>query len=225
MSDAPAPLLDLPACELGEGPWWDAATGTLYLVDISGRAIHSWTPATGCHARLDAGGEPGFALLDEAGRLIAGIGDGIFALEPGSGRRELVARPDMHPQNRFNDASCDPRGRLWAGTLHAEASRDREPTGALYRLDAAGFAPFATGIGIANGLGWSPDGTTMYFAETHRGVVWAFDYDLETGEPTNRRAFAEVPRDVGVPDGLTVDSDGRVLVAIWRGARGVSASV
>ena len=220
MTPAPRPLVDLPACELGEGPWWDAATGTLHWVDIAGRAIHAWTPASGRSSRIETGEEVGFALLDEAGHLVAGIGDGIFALDPVAGGRRLIARPDMHPDNRFNDGGCDPHGRLWAGTMHVDASRDREPTGALYRLSEDGrLDAFATGIGIANGLGWSPDGTTMYFAETHRGTVWAYDYDLATGTPSNRRGFAHVPIEGGVPDGLAVDAAGRVHVAIWRGAR------
>ena len=158
-------------------------------------------------------------MLDERGCFIAGLGDGIFALDAGAPHRHLIARPNMHPENRFNDAGCDPRGRLWAGTMHTDADRDRAPTGALYRLDPGGLVSFATDIGIANGLGWSPDGTIMYFAETHLGTIWAYDYDVSTGTPSNRRVLAEVPLDVGVPDGLTVDSAGRVLVAIWRGAR------
>ena len=215
----PRSVLELPICTLGEGPHWDVETQALVFVDIAGHAIHRFAPATGTHSQIDTGVEAGFVLLDTRGHLIAGIGDAIFDLGCDGRERTLLARPDMHPENRFNDAGCDPRGRLWAGTMHRDASRDREPTGALYRIDPAGPVAFATGIGISNGLGWSPAGTTMYFAETHRGVVWAYDYDLETGAPSNRRAFAEVDPAIGVPDGLTVDSAGRVLVAIWRGTR------
>ena len=142
----------------------------------------------------------------------------------GTPERRLLARPDMHAENRFNDAACDPRGRLWAGTMHIEASRDREPTGALYRLDASGLVPFATDIGIANGLGWSPDGGTMYFAETHRGTIWAYDYDVATGIPSNRRILAEVPDEIGVPDGLTVDSAGRILRRAFGAVRGSTST-
>lgn len=219
MTTAPIPLLNLPRVQLGEGPRWDVATQALTFVDIIGQAIHRFTPATGTHERFDTGAPTAFAVLDERDRLIAGLGDGIYVLGLGTPQRRLLARPEMHPENRFNDAGCDPRGRLWAGTMHTEADRDRAPTGALYRLGADGLRPFETDIGIANGLGWSPDGTTMYFAETHRGMVWAYDYDLDTGTPAGRRVLAEIPLDIGVPDGLTVDSAGRILVAIWRGAR------
>ena len=216
---APTPLFDLPRCDLGEGPRWDVATQTLIFVDITGQAIHRVAPSSGAVETFATDAVTGFALLDERDRLVAGLGDGIHTFHPGSGERRLLARPDMHRENRFNDAGCDPRGRLWAGTMHTAASRDRAPTGALYRVDAGGLFTFATGIGIANGLGWSPDGGTMYFAETHLGTVWAYDYDLATGTPSHRRALALVDIDIGVPDGLTVDSRGRVYVAIWRGAR------
>ena len=212
-------LVDVPRGQLGEAPHWDVETHTLAFVDIAGHAIHRFTPETRAHTRIDTGAEVGFVLFDTDGHLIAGLGNGIYDLgRDGRGRR-LIARPDMHPENRFNDAACDPRGRLWAGTMHCEASRDREPTGALYRLGAGGLEPFETDIGIANGLGWSPDETTLYFVETHRGTIWAYDYDLATGTPTSRRVFAEVPVDIGVPDGLTVDAAGHVLAAVWRGAR------
>jgi sugar lactone lactonase YvrE len=209
----------LPRCMLGEGPHWDVETQILAFVDTADHAIHRVSPRTGIHTRIDTDGEPGFVLFDTRGHVIAGVGDGIYDLGPDGTDRTLLAHPDMHPENRFNDAAVDPRGRLWAGTMYADASRDREPTGALYRIDPDGPVAFATSIGIANGLGWSPDGTTMYFAETHLGTVWAYDYDLATGAPSNRRAFAQVDREVGVPDGLTVDSAGRILVAIWRGRR------
>ena len=216
---APHVLDGLPRFDLGEGPRWDVETQTLSFVDITGQAIHRLSPAIGRQTRIDTGALAGFALLDTQGHVIAGLCDGIYDLGYDGTDRRLVARPDMHPENRFNDAGVDPRGRLWAGTMHSAASRDREPTGALYRVDAGRLFTFATGIGIANGLGWSPDGGTMYFAETHLGTVWAYDYDLATGTPSNRRALAQVDIEVGVPDGLTVDACGFVHVAIWRGAR------
>ena len=218
-TSTPTTVFDFSPCELGEGPRWDVATQTLLFVDITGQAIHRVAPPTGAVETLETATEVGFAVLDTRGHIIAGLGDGIYDFARDGSDRRLLVRPDMHPENRFNDAGCDPRGRLWAGTMHADASRDREPSGALYRLDADGLFTFATDIGIANGLGWSPDGATMYFAETHLGTIWAYDYDLATGMPSNRRALASVDIDIGVPDGLTVDARGYVHVAIWRGAR------
>ena len=127
--------------------------------------------------------------------------------------------PPCTMENRFNDGKCDPRGRLWAGTMHVEADRDREPTGALYRWSGGSLEEVIPRVSLSNGLGWSPPGDTMYFSDTHAGTVWAYDYDLATGAIADRRAFAKVPLEDGVPDGLTVDSAGNVYVAIWRGSR------
>ena len=213
-------LLDnLPRSSLAEGPFWDDQLGRLLWVDIEGRAIHCYDPETGRGTTHSVSDAVGFVVLADHGRIVAGISDGIYDLALGSAVETPLVRPQMHSENRFNDAKCDPRGRLWAGTMHRSATRDREPTGALYSWHRGGLVLVEPHIAIANGLGWSPTGDTMYFADTHRGTIWAYDYDLASGEVTNRRAFAEVPIDVGVPDGLTVDREGRVIVAIWRGAR------
>ncbi len=208
-----------PKAELGEGPCWDAETGLLYWVDISGHRLHRFDPASGRCDTHHAETFVTFVVLDRRGGLIVGLGGAIHAMQFGAPGTRAVFEPAMHAENRFNDGKCDPRGRLWAGTMHREASRDREATGALYRVGDHGLERVEQDIGISNGLGWNAAGTRMYHADTFRGIVWVYDYDLETGGVANRRVFAEVPIDLGVPDGLSVDSQGRVLVAIWRGAR------
>lgn len=213
-------LLDhLPRAKLAEGPLWDADGGWLYWVDIHGHAIHRHEPATGEVATHPLDDAVGFCALAGEGRLVAGIGGGIHELVFGRAGETLLARPAMHDGNRFNDGKCDPRGRLWAGTMHVEADRDREPTGALYRWRGGSLEEVVSRVSLSNGLGWSPTGDTMYFSDTHAGTVWAYDYDLVTGDLANRRAFAIISLEEGVPDGLTVDAAGRVIVAIWRGAR------
>lgn len=215
----PRPLDHLPRCELGEGPHWDVESGRLYWVDIVNRAVHRWDPVSGLCETHSTQTSVGFALVDREDRLIVGLDDGIYASTFDDSETTAIARPRMHPENRSNDGACDPRGRLWAGTMHRAASRDRTPSGSLYRLRQDEIEEVESDLGIANGLGWSPDSRTMYFADTHRGTIWAYDYDLDAGSVSRKRVFAEVPIDVGVPDGLTVDSAGRVFVAIWRGAR------
>ena len=213
-------LLDhLPRSKLAEGPLWDRESGSLYWVDIAGHAIHRHQPATGACATHSLPAPVGFCAVAADGRLVAGVGDGIHDLAFGIPGTSVLARPAMHGENRFNDGKCDPRGRLWAGTMHVEADRDREPTGALYRWSGGSLEEVIPRVSLSNGLGWSPPGDTMYFSDTHAGTVWAYDYNLATGAIANRRAFAEVPLEDGVPDGLTVDSAGNVYVAIWRGAR------
>jgi sugar lactone lactonase YvrE len=129
-----------------------------------------------------------------------------------------VAHPDSdRPHNRFNDAKCDPRGRLWAGTMD---DNEVEASGRLYCFDdLQSIRRFKDNVNLSNGLGWSPDARTMYFVETLRGVIWAYDYDLDAGVPSNERVFAEVPSGDGYPDGICVDADGCVWLAHWGGWR------
>ena len=209
----------LPRSSLAEGPHWDVQSGRLLWVDIEGHAVHRYDPETGHGETHPVSGAVGFAILADDGRVVAGISDGLYDFAFGVPGETPLVRPRMHAENRFNDGKCDPRGRLWAGTMHRKATRDREPTGALYRWQDGDLAIVEPRIAIANGLGWSPSGDTMYFSDTHRGTIWAYDYDLVSGEVSNRRTFADVPLDLGVPDGLTVDSSGRVIVAVWRGGQ------
>ncbi len=215
-----ARLLDhLPCSRLAEGPCWDTEAGRLLWVDIAGHAIHRYDPETGHGATHPVSDTVGFTLPATDGRLVAGIGGGVYDLAFGTAGETLLVRPDMHAENRFNDGKCDPRGRLWAGTMHRDANRDRKPTGSLYRWRQGDLEVVEPRVSLSNGLGWSPSGTTMYFSDTHDGTVWAYDYSVASGEAIRRRAFATVPFDLGVPDGLSVDSTGRVFVAIWRGSR------
>jgi sugar lactone lactonase YvrE len=118
---------------------------------------------------------------------------------------------------RMNDGACDPQGRLWAGTL---ADDFRPGAGALYRLDGEGRVELVLdGLTISNGLGWSPDGTTMYLADSGPRVVHAFRFDSAAGAISEGRILLHVPADVGTPDGLTVDAWGDIWVAIYGGGR------
>jgi sugar lactone lactonase YvrE len=131
---------------------------------------------------------------------------------------EPVMHPDGdRPGNRFNDAKCDPRGRLWAGTMDDE---EREASGRLYCVnDLKTARRFKDNVNLSNGLGWSPDGRTMYFVETLRSVIWAYDYNVDDGAATNERVFATVPSSDGWPDGICVDAEGCVWLAHWGGWR------
>jgi sugar lactone lactonase YvrE len=210
-------LLDeaLPACELGEGPHWDGRSGKLYWVDITGKTIHRYDPSAKSHETCRAPSMAGFAVTDAGGKIIAGLQDGIYRIDFSAGGAQNLTRPQYaHADNRFNDGKCDRRGRLWAGTMnHVD---HQKPTGALYRLDERGLHEEATGIHISNGLGWSPDNKVMYYTDTVRRVIWQYDYDIGTGMASNRRTFAEF-NGQGRPDGMCVDSQGRILTALWPG--------
>ena len=116
---------------------------------------------------------------------------------------------------RFNDAGVDPAGRVWVGSMHVD---EAEPLGELYRLDAGGvLTTVVKGVTISNGLGWSPDGSRMYYVDSPMRRIDVFDYDSATSEAFQRRVFADLSAHDGVPDGLTVDADGYVWVAVWGG--------
>ena len=214
-------LLDhLPRAKLAEGPLWEAETGSLYWVDIAGHAIHRHHPASGaCATHLPLFGSVGFCALAGGGRLVAGIGGGLFDLAFGQAGETLVARPVMHGENRFNDGKCDPRGRA-LGRHHASRgpSRARAHRRALPMESRSSGGRRGAGVALQRAR-LEPVRATMYFSDTHAGTVWAYNYELATGEVSHRRAFATVPVEEGVPDGLAVDAGGRVHVAIWRGGR------
>jgi sugar lactone lactonase YvrE len=150
---------------------------------------------------------------DDGWLLAAGLGFSYLAPDGSLRRLAEVTRPGT----KMNDAACDPEGRFWAGTL----AEDRRPGGgALYRFDREGRTELMfDGLTISNGLGWSPDGATMYLADSGTRIVRAFAFDGERGEISDERMLIEVPEEVGGPDGLTVDADGDLWIAIFGGGR------
>ena len=202
--------------ELGEGPWWSVAEQALWRVDIQGRMVHRWSPDSGAARRWSLPSEVGCVVPAGAARAIVGLRSGLAALDLESGSLTPLADPEpLLPGNRFNDGKCDRRGRLFAGTMD---DSEQKPAGSLYRLDLDGsLSRVVEGVTISNGLGWSPDDTTMYYTDSAARTIWAFDYDPETGEMSGRRDFA---RDNDCfPDGLTVDAEGFVWSAKWDGGR------
>lgn len=207
-------LLDAHA-DVGEGPAWDAAAGTLAWVDITAGLVHRLDLAGGRDVAFDAGGHVGAALpVDGSSLLLARRGDVALLGVDGTVTPLLDVIGDR-PDLRFNDAKCDPAGRAFAGTMPYEG---RPGAAALYRL---GPGPAATevlgGVTLANGLGWSPDGATLYFVDSGTNRVDAIGYDPATGELGGRRPLVAVPEAAGMPDGLCVDDDGGVWVGLWGG--------
>jgi sugar lactone lactonase YvrE len=204
--------------QLGEGARWDARRGELLWVDIlAGRVNRERVAADGGLIPVRTYQVPGTVGAvapvegDEGWLLAAGMG---FAyLTPDGSLRSLA---EVAPAGtRMNDAACDPQGRFWAGT-----KADRAGGAALYRLDPNGRTEvMLDGLTISNGLGWSPDGGTMYFAHTTLRVIHAFAFDGELGTISDGRVLVRVDEEVGGPDGLTVDADGDLWVAIFGGGR------
>ncbi|KMW58328.1 Gluconolactonase [Candidatus Rhodobacter oscarellae] len=199
---------------LGEGPHWDADAGVLHWVDILAPALVSSDGKVTARRETALPELTGVAIPKTSGGFILGGETGIHALEP-DGTLEKLADPEADRSgNRFNDGKCDAKGRLWLGSL---AISTEPGQGALWRYANGETYKALDGITVANGLGWSPDNKTFYFTDTGAKTIWAFGYDLETGTLGNRRVFAEFDGANGVPDGLCVDAEGGVWVAMWDG--------
>jgi sugar lactone lactonase YvrE len=211
-----AKRLDLPVSELAEGPLWDHDAQTLYWVDILGKRIHRYRTETGSSDSLKLDQYIGAVVQHASGGLIAAMQHGFHRIDFESGRVEKLADPESdRPDNRFNDGKCDPAGRFWAGTMSLKGQRG---AGALYRLDRDGSVhKMADGVSISNGLAWSADRRTMYYIDTPTQSVYAFDYDLDTGEIANRRTVIRIPEADGSPDGMSIDAEGKLWIALWGG--------
>jgi sugar lactone lactonase YvrE len=202
-----------PPATLAESPVWDARRRSLLWVDIEAGQVHRYRPETGGDHAVAVGVPVGAVALRRGGGLILAAGRGFALLDERTGSLEwrwAAARGD-----RMNDGKCDPAGRFLAGTL----TRAQTPgAAALYRLAADGrVTTLIEHVTLSNGMGWSPDGTSFYFADTPLERVDVMDYDVATGAVADRRPFADL-RDVpGRPDGMTVDADGGVWVAMARG--------
>ena len=199
---------------LGEGPRWDAASATLLWVDISGARVHRYDPATGEDTMESVPDVVSLALPRRRGGVVVGLPDGLHLLD-----REMppliAAIESERADTRTNDGACDAAGRLWIGTM---ALDERSPVAALYRVDShLGVTTVLTGTTISNGLGWSPSGRKFYFIDSPTRGVDVFDCDPETGALENRRRFAAVAVESAVPDGLAVDAEGGVWVALHGG--------
>ena len=205
---------------LGESPLWSPDEAALYWVDINNPTVHRLDPATGERKRWLIETETGSIGLAGPGRLVAGLRTGAHYLDLETGGIEKICDPEgegRFNENRMNDGKVDRAGRFWVGTMNDPG---HAPQGTLWRIDGEGNAePMMREIRIPNALCWSPDSSVMYFTDSYSHRIWAFDFDLDAGTFENKRVFAEIPEDEGVPDGATVDEDGFVWCAHMFGAK------
>ncbi|MEE1754470.1 SMP-30/gluconolactonase/LRE family protein [Streptomyces sp. SP18CS02] len=209
---------------LTEGPVWHAGRAELLWVDITAGLIHraplvardddSGLPDLGRRVTLSLDRPVGAIAPCASGGLLAAAGTAFLRVDDRGGQSEFAAPvlPDDGTPRRMNDAKCDPQGRLLAGTMAYDVTPG---AGALYRLDPGGaVVTLLDSVTISNGLGWSPDGRLMYYADSPTRRVDVFDHDPVTGALSARRPFAGTGP-TGEPDGLSVDTEGRVWVAVW----------
>jgi sugar lactone lactonase YvrE len=199
--------------ELGEGPTWDPAAGRLIWVDILGSRIHTWDPATGHRTVMATEQHVGAAKPRSGGGLVVNLRDGIGRYDADGAFTWLVR--DAVPGRRGNDAAVAPDGALWAGTMRYD---EAPGGGTLSRVAPDGSATVLLGeVTVSNGIGWSPDGGLVYYIDSPTRRIDVLR--AEAGRIVERREFATIEPGAGFPDGLTVDADGCVWVALWDGAQ------
>jgi sugar lactone lactonase YvrE len=200
----------------GEGPTWDARNGKLVWVSIPQGTVYTLDPVTGRTEQFDVGQPIGAIVPRAAGGYCLAVEHGFAVVDRlGEPSRKIASIAQDGPAYRMNDAKCDVGGRFWAGTM----AYDETPgCGALYRLSIEGVVEkILSPVTISNGLGWSPDNSRMYYIDTPTSGVDVFDFDVDSGGITNRRRLITVPSEAGHPDGMTVDSEGYLWVALWGG--------
>lgn len=198
---------------LGEGPTWDTAAARLLWVDILGSRVHTYDPATGHRTVMATEQHVGAAKPRAAGGVVVNLRDGVGTYDTAGVFRWLLHDPV--PGRRGNDAAVAPDGSLWAGSMRYD---DAPGGGALVRVTGDGTCETVLGgVSVSNGTGWSPDGRRVYYVDTPTRRIDVLDLG-EDGLPLNRSPLATVEDGAGFPDGLTVDADGCVWVALWDGA-------
>lgn len=201
---------------LGEGPLWDHQYKKLYWVDITSGIIHSLDPNTGEHHQHNTGDYTGMIALTGSQNLIAAVGRDIELIGIQNNSRKTIATVETGMEdNRFNDGKCDPAGRLWVGTM---ARSGTEGAGSLYMIGANGSVQAKKRrVTCSNGMGWSADRRTMYYIDTPTKKISAFDFDNESGEISNERVAVSLEGEIGFPDGMCVDAEDMIWVAMWDG--------
>lgn len=203
------------SCMVGESPLWCAAQGAWFWVDIPAKTIWRLELSSSALRSWHTSEMVACIAFQQNGDLIAGMESGIFSLHLGAHKNALEQRlavPDkLATGMRFNDGRCDRQGRFWSGTMHMDMAAAR-PDGNLYRYtkEQGISQPFVSNLIVQNGLSWSPDGRTMYLSDSHasRQLIWSFDYDIDSGTPSNQRVFVDMYAHPGRPDGAAVDSEG-----------------
>lgn len=203
--------------ELGEGAIWNHKTGELIWVDIEGEILNFYNPSIRNNKEMFAGQRIGTVVPAESGQVIVALENGLYALDPKTGTKKLIADPEADkPGNRFNDGKCDPQGRFWAGTM---SKNGETGAGALYRLDSdSSVHKMIDNVSTSNGIIWSNDNSYMYYIDTPTHQVVRYNFNNDSGEITNPQVVIEVPEELGLPDGMTIDAAGNLWVALWGGS-------
>ena len=214
MGDTPVEVALRIRAEHAEGPLWDAATARLWWVDITAERVHCFDPQSGNDSSWSTCGQPGGVVLNAAGEPVVASPDGLAVLDRGTGTMDLrVPIEQDRPENRANDVQVDGRGRAWVGTM---AFDKRPRNAALYRVDGGKVTCVVDGLTISNGPAFDEPAGRLYLADTALFVVDVFDLDPATGVLTSRRRFLDLNDAQVWLDGMTVDDEGMLWVALGR---------
>lgn len=198
---------------VGEGTLWHAGEQKLYWLDIPNGSIYRYDPREGRHERIYAGEVIGGFTIQADGSLLLFMARGAVRTWKRGELSTVIEEIPEERETRFNDVIADPEGRVFCGTM----STPKRP-GCLYRLGRDGkITRLLEGIGISNGLGFSPDRKRLYYTDSAKGEIYVFDYDNAGGTISNQRVLIRVPASEGEPDGLTVDAEGYLWSARWNG--------
>lgn len=211
--------LAAPRADLGEGPCWHAARGSLWWIDITGRRVFEARMDGGVPREWAVGQMVGCVAPERSGGLIAALHDGIYRFDPDTGGTTLFARAPGHDPAgfRFNDGKVDPQGRFWAGTLSLTGVSG---AARLYSTEAGGVVTVRReGVSISNGLAWTADGGTLYYIDSPTRRVQAFNFDGETGALSGEWEASRLADDEGWPDGCCLDEEGMLWVGHWGAGR------
>lgn len=203
---------------LGEGPVWDDEQQILWWVDIMSGRLHKYDPATGKNIFFEMNEHTGAAVLRRNGGMILALKSGFYFFDEKTGEKDPVADPESHlPGNRFNDGKCDPDGRFWAGTMSYDVEKG---AGSLYCLDQdLNVNKKLSGITISNGLAWNSRGDRFFFIDTPTGNIGLFEYDKKSGEITGGEVITHIDKKAGFPDGMTIDAEDKLWVALYGGGK------
>ena len=202
--------------KLGEGAFWDHHQQKLYWIDIVDKKVFVYDPITKKNKAFDTPSSIGTVVPKNKDEAVIALEDGIYMLDTHTGKINLLSdvEADM-PFNRFNDGKCDPNGNLWVGSMHWEQS---SPKANLYKVTSSGQATkMLDSVTISNGIVWTADKKTMYHIDTPTGHIRAFDFDHKKSTISNERIAVVIPESLGFGDGMTIDEEDKLWVALWNG--------
>jgi len=205
-------------CDLGEGSLWDEQSQLLYWVDIVQSKVYQFDPKNSSNLAFDVGENVGAVVVTRNDKLLLALRSGFACLNPETGCVTRIADPESDkPHTRFNDGKCDPRGRFWAGTM---VENSMMGDAALYCLDTdLTVAHKLSGVSCSNGLVWSRDGQRLFYIDTPTQQIQCFDYDPDTATLSARRVVVEIASEAGAPDGMAIDEEDGLWVALFGGSK------